>query len=75
MKALDERLKKSSEPLNWPSLDEAGSSSTDEAPGASDPAPMLPQPDAVVVERTLSPANTDPPPQTQTHEQPKTETV
>ena len=66
LKALDERLKKSNEPINWPSLDEAGSSSQD------DEAPTNPpQPDAVVIEKIPSQTKIDPPPSSLTHEQSK----
>lgn len=48
LKALDDRLSKSSEPIGWPSLDDAGSSSTDEqSVSAGTQGPM-----AVVVEKS-----------------------
>lgn len=78
LKALDERLKKSSEPAaSWPSLDEAGSSSQDEVATSPTPAAGT-ELEAVVVEKDPSKVKTDstpkPPP---THEQTaaKTETV
>ena len=59
LKALDERLKKSTEPTSWPSMEDAGSSS-----GPDEPVPpqlktsasATGQLEAVVVEKT--PSNT-----------------
>jgi len=59
LKALDERLKKSTEPTNWPSMEDAGSSSGPEEPSApqlkTSPS-VTGQLEAVVVEKT--PSNT-----------------
>lgn len=49
LKALDDRLSKNSEPVGWPSLDDAGSSSTDEQ--STTPSSSL-GPTAVVVEKS-----------------------
>lgn len=78
LKALDERLSKSSEPVSWPSLDEAGSSSQDEAaPSPIAPPPGATQLEAVVVEKDPSKVKTDSTPNPNiTHEQKaKTETA
>ena len=48
LKALDDRLSKNSEPIGWPSLDDAGSSSPDEQSSA----PSALAPTAVVVEKS-----------------------
>lgn len=70
LKALDERLKKSSEPMSWPSLDEAGSSSQDDATPSQAATPSGPmQLEAVVVEKDPSKGKTDPSPKPLTHEQ------
>lgn len=59
LKALDERLgKTSAPPQTWPSMDETGSSQDEQdtsspAPSASyQPPPPLPPPEKVVVEKT-----------------------
>lgn len=49
LKALDDRLSKNTEPADWPSLDDAGSSSTDEH--STTPSSSL-GPTAVVVEKS-----------------------
>jgi hypothetical protein len=50
LKALDDRLSKNTEPADWPSLDDAGSSSTDEH-SSTTPSSSL-GPTAVVVEKS-----------------------
>lgn len=49
LKALDDRLSKNTEPISWPSLDDAGSSSTDEQ--SNTPSSSL-GPTAVVIEKS-----------------------
>lgn len=50
LKALDERLSKVEQPLGWPSMDDAGTSSQDEL--VSPPKQAPPQHEAVVIETT-----------------------
>lgn len=49
---MDERLKKSNEPLTWPSLDEANSSQDEQSSPEGKDAPL--QLEAVVVEKDTS---------------------
>ncbi len=48
LKALDERLNKTEEPLSWPTLDEAGTSSSSQEEDVSE-AMLASQPEVVVV--------------------------
>ena len=75
MKALDERLKKSSEPLTWPSLDDPSSSSQDELAASPTDVDQPQLETVVVVGKDQTKVDTNSSPNLLQQTSPKTETA